>query len=121
MLRRLSICLIAALAYAGAALADPPTLSIRQQAPLDTGGVIVYLDVNCGAGSSAALLLVEVRQGTITFHGTMPFTSTGNKQVIAAQVLGAFAPGAAMATAELDCGGMPEGLTLGATINIFAP
>ena len=106
------------------ALADPPTLQIQQQATLDAAGVVVTVVANCGDGASGALVVVMVRQGNETGEGVLPFASTGNRQVLnvqVVQVVGAFAPGDAAATAELSCAGMPEGLVTGAFIKIVAP
>ncbi len=122
MLRGLSPFALAvvalALGYSSAALADPPTLSIQQQATLDTTGVLVYVILDCGAGASTATLTIEVGQGNNSGASTIPITSTGARQVIAAQVNGIFQPGAAAASAILECGVIAQGLRLGATINI---
>jgi hypothetical protein len=122
MLRRFPLSVLAvvslALAYSSAALADPPTLSIQQQATLDTTGVVVYVVLDCGAGASTATLTIQVGQGNNTGASVVPVTSTGARQVIAAQVDGLFQPGPAAASAILQCGALPQGLKLGATINI---
>jgi hypothetical protein len=122
MVRRFSLPLLAvvalALGYSGVALADPPTLSIQQQATLDTTGVIVYVVLDCGAGASTATLTIEVGQGNNSGASTIPITSTGARQVVAAQVDGLFQPGAAAASGILQCGVIAQGLRLGATINI---
>ncbi len=123
MLRRLSLSALAvaalALGYSSVALADPPTLSIRQQATLDATGVVVYVDIDCGAGSSTASLTVQVGQGNNSGSSALlPFMATGARQVVAVQVYGVFQPGAAAASAILECGALAQGLTLGATINI---
>ncbi|TMA27393.1 MAG: hypothetical protein E6J78_10345 [Deltaproteobacteria bacterium] len=122
MLRRFSLSVLAvvalALGYSKAALADPPTLSIQQQATLDATGVLVYVVLDCGAGASTATLTVQVGQGNYTGASTAPITSTGARQVVAVQVNGTFQPGAAAASAILECGALAQGLQLGATINI---
>ena len=124
--RRISLSLLAALALgpSGVALADPPTLSIRQQATLlDPAAVAVVVEANCGDGpTSAAEVDVAVRQGEFTGESIVPFTSTGRRQAILVSVVGGpFFLGDAIATAVLNCATLIEGLTLGATIKITAP
>ena len=123
--RRISLSLLAALALglSGVALADPPTLSIREQATLSNpDAVAVVVEANCGDGpTSAAEVDVLVRQGEFTGDGTVLFTSTGRRQAILVPVVGGpFFLGDASASAVLGCP-FAEGLTLGATIKITAP
>lgn len=99
-------------------LADPPTLSIQQQATLVTGGVIVRVDVNCGDGESLALVLLGVRQGNVATDNLRSFISTGNRQEVSLMVPGPFAVGDASASAELQCADLFAGEVLGATIKI---
>src|SRR5438093_882933 len=106
--RRTSLSLLAALALgpSGVALADPPTLSIRQQATLSNPlEVAVVVEANCGDGpTSAAQVDVVVRQGESTGDGTIFFTSTGRRQAILVQVVGGpFFLGDAIASADLGC------------------
>src|SRR5439155_8530618 len=84
-------------------LADPPTLSIEQQATLITGAVIVTVDVNCGDGESIAAVVVGVRQGEVASEAASEFESTGNRQSVSVTIPGAFAPGDASASAQLAC------------------
>jgi len=120
-MRRLTFLAAAAMLVSTAAFADPPTLSIGQQATLDGTGVVVNVVANCGDSASDAVVVVMVRQGDDTGEGLLPFSSTGNRKTLSVQVTGIYAPGAAAATAELSCAGMPEGLVEGATIMISAP
>jgi len=124
--RRTSLFLLAALMLGtwSVALADPPTLSIRQQATLvSPTEVAVVVEANCGDGpSTAAGVSVVVRQGDLTSNGSMVFNSTGARQEILVSVVpGPFAPGRAIASAQLGCATLLEGLILGATIKITAP
>jgi len=123
--RRISLSLLAALALglSGVALADPPTLSIRQQATLlNLDEVAVVVEANCGDGpTSTAEVDVAVRQGEFTGESIVPFTSTGRRQAILVSVMGGpFVLGDAIASAVLACPSL-EGLSLGATIKITAP
>jgi hypothetical protein len=113
-------------------LADPPTVSIQQQAtlvqladPVFGGppiniGVEVTVVVDCGADDPTEFELnVGVRQGETTSEtGGVFFDSTGGRQVVTVQVFGPFNPGDASATAVLACGTLLEGLNLGQTIKI---
>ncbi len=113
-------------------LADPPTVSIQQQAtlvqledpvfggPPITVGVAVTIVVNCGADDPTEFELnVGVRQGeTASESGGVFFDSTGGREVVTVEVFGPFNPGEASATAVLACGTLLEGLALGQTINI---
>jgi len=124
--RRTSLSLLAALALGtwGVALADPPTLSIQQQATLSNPfEVAVVLEANCGDGATTvAVVEVAVRQGEFTGDGTMFFSSNGTRQAILVPVVGGpFFIGDAIASATLGCSDLLQGLILGATIKITAP
>jgi hypothetical protein len=118
---RLKICTlvpILAVAWGTVALADPPTLSIEQQAFLVPGGVVVIVDVNCGDGESVAAVVVGARQGNIVGQDTEVFNSTGSRQRVGVFVPGLFIPGEASASALLQCAALFSGQELGATIRI---
>ena len=116
--RKLSVVVILVFALGSVVLADPPTVSIQQQATLITGAVIVRADVNCGDGESIAVLLVGVRQGDMVAEAVTEFDSTGNRQEVSVTVPGVFAAGDASASALLQCGLLLEGQQLGALIKI---
>jgi hypothetical protein len=117
-LRMFSLVLIFAFALQTVALADPPTLSIEQQATLALGGVVVIVDANCGDGESAAAVVVGVRQGNMVGQNTAPFNSTGRRQRVGVFVPGDFTAGDASASALLECAALFTGSELGATIRI---
>src|SRR6266550_7440327 len=125
--RRTSLSLLAALMLGtwSVALADddPPTISIRQRATLVSPvEIAVVVEVNCGDGPSTAEVTVAARQGELTGDGMMAFNSNGTKQVISVSVVGGpFVPGRAVASAQLACSTLLEGLILGAPIKIIAP
>jgi hypothetical protein len=116
--RRLSVVGILVFALACVVLADPPTVSIEPQATLITGAVIVRVDVNCGDGASIGDLLVGVRQGDVATEALTEFDATGNRQQVSVTVPGPFAPGDAIASAQLACALLFEGEQLGVTIKI---
>lgn len=124
LLRPLSVVVIFVFALATVALADPSTLSIEPQAKLVLEGdaVEVTVVVNCGNGGgevpNVAHVTVDVRQGDLFSTSSTPFEFTGGRQVIPVLVLGIFEPGGASASALLECGGLAQGLVLGATIKI---
>jgi len=112
-------------------LADPPTVSIQQQATLDqivdpvfgdviNLGAVVTVVVNCGDGDPSEFQLeVAVRQGDVAgTSGGVFIPSTGGRQVVSVEAFGPFNPGDASASATLVCGPLAEGLQLGATIKI---
>jgi hypothetical protein len=119
---RLKTCpliLIFALLLQTAVSADPPTLSIEQQATLAPGGVIVIVDVNCGDGETVAVVEVGVRQGNeVGASIAPPVLSTGSRQRVGVFVPGVFTTGEASASALLECAGLFSGSDLGATIKI---
>lgn len=133
MLHRILFVIVTLVFALGTALlADPPTLSIQQQAtlvqlqdPVFGGppiniGVAVTVVVNCGADDPTEFELnVGVRQGeTVSESGGVFFPSTGGRQEVTVDVFGPFNPGDASATAVLACGTLFEGLQLGQTITI---
>lgn len=123
--RRTSLALLAAFALgtSSVALADPPTLSIRQQATLSNEfEVAVVVEANCGDGpTTAAEVAVVVRQGEFIGEGTILFTSDGTRQAILVPVFGGpFFLGDAVSSAALACT-ILQGLITGATIKITAP
>jgi len=113
-------------------LADPPTVTIEQEATLDqfidpvfggppiNMGVIVTVIVNCGDGDPSGFELnVGVRQGDVVGEtGGVFFFSTGGRQEITTEVYGPYDVGTASATAVLACQGLLEGMELGQTIRI---
>jgi hypothetical protein len=136
MLRRiLSVVVTLVFALGTAVLADPPTVSIQQQATLDqlldpvfggppiNIGVFVTVDVNCGGEDPSEFQLnVAVRQGDVASEsGGVFFPAAGGRQEVIVDVFGPFNPGEASATAVLSCGTLFEGLQLGQTIKISAP
>jgi hypothetical protein len=109
---------ILAVALQTVALADPSTLRIEQQAILIPGGVVVLVDVNCGAGESVASVVAGVRQGDFASEGSATFNATGSRQRVGVPVPGAFTTGDAVASAVLQCAALLEGTDLGETIKI---
>jgi hypothetical protein len=126
--RILLVGTILVFALGAVVLADPPTLSIQQQATLERFqgfpvDVVVTVVVDCGAPAPSEFeLTVDVRQGdTIGTSGGVFIPATGGRQVVSLPVFpvsGAFAAGNASASAALVCGALTEGLALGATIKI---
>jgi hypothetical protein len=130
-----SLIIMLVVALGTVVLADPPTVSIQQQATLDqlvdpvfggdpiTLGVLVTVNVNCGGEDPSEFELnVGVRQGDVVAEtGGVFFDTTGGSQEVTVEVFGPFEPGFASATAALSCGTLLEGLQLGETIKISAP
>jgi hypothetical protein len=120
--RVLASMVVLVFALGGVVLADPPTLSIEQQATLDpvNFGVLVTVDVNCGDPAPTEFQVeVAVRQGDVAgTSGGVFFPSTGGRQQVSVDVFGPFVAGDASASATLVCGPLTEGLLLGATIKI---
>src|SRR2546427_8989822 len=117
MLRRiLSVVVILVFALGTVLLADPPTVSIQQQATLDPSnfGVLVTVNVNCGDPAPSQFQLeVAVRQGDITgTSGAVFFPGTGGSQQVSVDVFGPFTAGDASASAILSCGFLLEGTRL---------
>lgn len=108
--------------------ADPPTVSIQQQAELFRGfdevviGIVVHVVVNCGDGEvTLGGLAVDVRQGeffSTNTDGILDETRHEQEVFIPGEF---FVPGDAVASAALVCGGLIEGLDLGRTIRIVDP
>ena len=109
-------------------LADPPTLSIQQQATLERlqgfpVDVLVTVVVNCGDPAPTEFaLIIDVRQGdTVGTSDPVFIPATGGRQVVSLPVFpltGEFAAGNANVSAGLICGALTEALELGATIKI---
>ena len=123
MLRRiLSVVVIVVFALGTVLLADPPTVSIQQQATLDPSnfGVLVTVVVDCGDPAPSEFQLdVAVRQGDVASDsGGIFFPTTGGRQVVSVDVFGPFTAGDASASAILSCPFLLEGLRLGSTIKI---
>jgi hypothetical protein len=123
MLRRiLSVVVILVFALGTVVLADPPTLTIQQQATLDPSNFAVSVTVAVNCGPSAPMefeLEVAVRQGDLAgTSGGNFFTATGDRQMVSVDVFGVFDPGDASASATLICGPLTEGITLGTQIKI---
>jgi hypothetical protein len=122
LIRSLSgIVILAFLALDTAALADPPTVRIEQQATLlAPAAVDVIVAVTCVDGPTKATVVVNVRQGDSEGEGQMTDDSDGTRQEVSVLVLGGpFSPGEASASAVLICGtAQPAGLDLGALIKI---
>src|SRR6266576_7209267 len=133
--RNFSMVVMFVVALGTVVLADPPTVSIQEQATLDqfvdpvfggdpiTLGVLVTVNVNCGGEDPSEFELnVGVRQGDLAAEtGGVFFETTGGRQEVTVEVFGPFEPGYASATAALSCGTLFEGLELGQTIKISAP
>jgi hypothetical protein len=133
MLHRIfSVVVILVFALGTVVLADPPTVTIEQQAtlvqlfdpvgggPPITIGVAVSVVVNCGDGDPSEFELnVGVRQGDVVSEtGGVFFASTGGRQEITTEVYGPYDVGTASATAVLACQTLLEGMELGQTINV---
>jgi hypothetical protein len=101
-------------------LADPPTVSIQQQAELIPGlGILVHVVVNCGDGQTDGTITVGARQGDLVSENTDTVPNAETRQEITVFIFGpTFVPGEAQATAALACGLLLSGLDLGRTIKI---
>jgi len=101
-------------------LADPPTVSIQQQADLIPGlGIFVHVVVNCGGGQTDGTIDVGARQGNVAGENVDMVPNAQTRQQITVFIFGpTFVPGQAQASAMLFCGGLLSGLDLGRTINI---
>lgn len=119
LLRKSCAVAILAVALQTVALADPPTLTIEQQAILSPSNVVVLVDVNCGDGESVASVVAGVRQGDFASEGSATFNATGSRQRVGVPVPGVFTPGDAIASAALQCALLLEGTDLGETIKII--
>jgi len=101
-------------------LADPPTVSIQQQAEIFSIGILVHVVVNCGDGAADGTIAVAARQGDFAAGNTDSVLDAQNRQEIAVFIPGPFVPGQAQASAILLCGPLLAGQDLGRTINIVA-
>jgi hypothetical protein len=103
-------------------LADPPTVSIQQQAELIPGlGILVHVVVNCGDGQADGTIVVGARQGDYADENIDTVPNAETKQEITVFIFGpTFVPGEAQATASLFCGLglLLSGVDLGRTIKI---
>ena len=120
-LRSLFAVVILAFASGTVALADPPTVSIRQQATLLEPMVLeVIVAVTCGDGESNFGVAVTVRQNNFEGEGEFVNMSTGDREEVPVLVIGGpFKPGEASASAVLVCGTLHvTGLELGTIIKI---
>ena len=125
--RFVSVAAILVFILTAVVLADPPTVSIQQQATLDRielvpepVGVSVSVVVDCGDPAPSEFELnVGVRQGDVTSEsGGVFFAATGGRQVVTIDVFGPFVAGDASASATLACSELLEGVDLGQTIKI---
>jgi len=118
--RSLSLCVLVVFAMGTVVLADPPTISIQQQAELIPGlGIFVHVVVNCGDGETEGSIVVGARQGNYVDQNFDTVTNAQTKQEITVFIFGpTFVPGEAQATAALNCGILVAGLDLGRTIKI---
>jgi hypothetical protein len=118
--RALSLGVIAILAVGTVVLADPPTVSIQQQAELIPGlGIVVRVVVDCGADQTDGTIEVGVRQGETIGENIDSVVMAEGRQEIEVFIFGpTFVPGEASASASLVCGLLVQGLDLGATIKI---
>jgi hypothetical protein len=133
--RKFSVVVMLVVVLGTVVFADPPTVSIQQQATLDqfvdpvfggdpiTWGVLVTVIVNCGGEDPSQFELnVGVRQGDLaTETGGVFFDTTGGRQEVTVELYGSFEPGYASATAVLACGSLLEGVQAGETIKISEP
>jgi hypothetical protein len=101
-------------------LADPPTVSIQQQAELIPGlGIFVDVVVNCGDGQTDGTITVGARQGDYADQNVDTVSNAETKQEVTVFIFGpTFVPGEAQASASLACGLLVSGLDLGRTIKI---
>jgi hypothetical protein len=101
-------------------LADPPTVSIQQQAELIPGlGIFVHVVVNCGDGQTEGTIAVAARQGEFTDANVDMVLNAETKQEITVFIFGpTFVPGDAQASASLACGLLIAGSDLGRAIKI---
>ena len=100
--------------------ADPPTVSVQQQAELIPGlGIFVHVVVNCGDGQTDGTIDVGARQGDFASENIDTVLNAETKQEIAVFIFGpTFVRGEAQASATLFCGSLLSGLDLGSTIKI---
>jgi hypothetical protein len=118
--RSVSLVVIFFFAVGTVVLADPPTVSIQQQAELIPGlGIFVHLAVNCGDGQTDGTIEVGARQGDFAGDNIDTVPNAESRQEITVFIFGpTFVPGDAQASATLACGPLISGLDLGRTIKI---
>ena len=118
--RSVSLVLMFVFAIGTVVLADPPTVSIEQQAELIPGlGILVHVVVNCGDGQTDGTIEVGARQGDFSDNNIDTVVNAETKQEITVFIFGpTFVPGDAQASATLACGLLVSGLDLGRTIKI---
>jgi hypothetical protein len=119
-IRSVSLVVIFFFAVGTVVLADPPTVSIQQQAELTPGlGIFVHVVVNCGDGQTDGTIEVGARQGDLAGGNVDTVPNAGSSQEITVFIFGpTFVPGEAQASATLACGLLISGLDLGRTIKI---
>jgi len=99
--------------------ADPPAVSVQQQADLIPGvGIFVHVVVNCGDGETDGTIEVGARQAGVTADNVDTVPNAETRQEVAVFIPGVFAAGEAQASATLACGLLVSGLDLGRTIKI---
>jgi hypothetical protein len=119
-LRSASLVAIFFFAVGTVVLADPPTVSVQQQAELIPGlGILVHVVVNCGDGQTDGTIQVGARQGELASDNIDTVTNAESRQEITVFIFGpTFVAGDAQASATLACGLLLSGLDLGRTIKI---
>jgi hypothetical protein len=118
--RSVSLVVIVFFAVGSVLFADPPTVSIQQQADLIPGlGIFVHVVVNCGDGQTDGTIQVGARQGNYASDNVDTVVNAANKQEVTVFIFGpTFVPGDGQASATLACGLLISGLDLGRTIKI---
>jgi len=118
--RSVSLVVIFSFAVGTVVFADPPTVSIQQQAELIPGlGIFVHVVVNCGDGQTDGTIVVGARQGDFVDQNIDTVPNAATRQEVTVFIFGpTFVPGDAQASATLNCGMLISGLDLGRTIKI---
>jgi len=118
--RSVSLVVIFSFAVGTVVFADPPTVSIQQQAELIPGlGIFVHVVVNCGDGQTDGTIDVAARQGDFADENIDMVPNAATRQEVTVFIFGpTFVPGEAQASAIFACGALPSGLDLGRTIKI---
>ena len=118
-LRPVAVVAVFFFAVGTVVLADPPTVSIQQQAELIPGlGIVVHVVVNCGDGQTDGTIFLGARQGNYAMQNIDTVPNASTRQVISVFIVGPFVPGAGQASAQLFCSDLLAGQDLGRTINI---
>src|SRR5438105_12890722 len=87
--RSVSLVLMIVFALGTVVLADPPTVSIQQQAELIPGlGILVHVVVNCGDGQTDGTIDVGARQGDFASENIDTVLNAETKQEIAVFIFG---------------------------------